>query len=204
MAIPKFLEDMNIIIKLGDKPGTDDGLSPDGFKAKFDEGVLKIQNYINNTLIPGIEASVSENGLLSQIYAFLNEKLDTKLNTSGGSITGSIDMTNNNITGVASPTENDHAVNKEYVDTQTKTATLLAANWSAKAPYTLTIPIFGLTDALNVIAYPDVPDDAAEAAALAEETAKVSSCKRSGNELTFRCLEDKPELDIPVIVEVYV
>ena len=55
MAIPMFLEDMNIISKLGDKPGEDDGLSTPQFKAKFDEGTQKIQNYINEILVPAIE-----------------------------------------------------------------------------------------------------------------------------------------------------
>lgn len=55
MAIPMFLEDMNIISKLGNKPGEDDGLSTPQFKAKFDEGAQKIQNYINETLVPAIE-----------------------------------------------------------------------------------------------------------------------------------------------------
>ncbi len=62
----------------------------------------------------------------------------------------------------------------------------------------------GLTDALRVSAYPSMPDDPEEEKAMQEETAKVSSCRRSGNTLTFRCLEDKPALDIPVMVEVSV
>lgn len=55
MAIPMFLEDMSIISKLGNKPGEDDGLSTPQFRAKFDEGAQKIQNYINKTLVPAIE-----------------------------------------------------------------------------------------------------------------------------------------------------
>ena len=207
MAIPKFLEDMNILVKLGEKPGRDDGLSPEGFKAKFDEAALKIQNYINETLLPGIEASVNEDGLLSQIYVFLNEKLDKKFDVAGGKMTGTLDMDGNTITGIPAPTAYNHAVNKEYVDntaTQVATVTLPASGWSESAPYVQTIPILRLTDQLKARTYPNVPDDAAEAAALAEETAKISSCKRSGNELTFRCLEDKPELDISITVEVYV
>lgn len=54
MAIPKFLQDLSIISKLGDNPGTDNGLSSAGLRAKFDEAGIAIQNYINNTLIPSI------------------------------------------------------------------------------------------------------------------------------------------------------
>lgn len=54
MAIPKFLEDLLIISKLGDNPGVDNGLSSSGLREKFDEAGVKIQEYINDTLIPAI------------------------------------------------------------------------------------------------------------------------------------------------------
>lgn len=54
MAIPKFLEDLLIISKLGDNPGADNGLSSSGLREKFDEAGVKIQKYINDTLIPAI------------------------------------------------------------------------------------------------------------------------------------------------------
>ena len=37
MKIPEFLDDLNIISKLGDNPGADNGLTAEGLKAKFDE-----------------------------------------------------------------------------------------------------------------------------------------------------------------------
>lgn len=58
MAIPKFLEDLNIISRIGNKPGSDSGLSTPQFKAKFDEGAIKLQSYINETLVPSIENTV--------------------------------------------------------------------------------------------------------------------------------------------------
>lgn len=54
MAIPKFLEDLLIISKLGDNPGADNGLSSSGLRGKFDEAGVKIQKYINDTLIPSL------------------------------------------------------------------------------------------------------------------------------------------------------
>ena len=83
-------------------------------------------------------------------------------------------------------------------------AVLRSSGWSASAPYIQSITVADLTDQVNARAYPDVVADAAQAAALAEEKAKISDSWRSGNQMTFRCLEEKPELDIPVIVEVYV
>lgn len=204
MAIPKFLEDLNIIARLGDRPGTDDGLSDEGFKAKFDEGILKIQNYINNVLIPSIEDSVSEDGLLSQI----STKLSEKLSLDGGTMRGPLNMDFEILSGIETPSANDHAANKEYVDTVSATTVkevaLLATNWTGDGPYVQTVTVPGLSDKLRALVFPNFPDDAAQDAALAEETVKVSKCKREGNQMTFTCREDKPALDIPVIVEVHV
>lgn len=80
---------------------------------------------------------------------------------------------------------------------------LPASGWSDTAPFTQNATVQGMNDSKFVKAYPDIPDDAVEEAALAEETVKVTSCKRSGDTMTFRCREDKPVLDIPVIVEVH-
>ena len=39
---------------------------------------------------------------------------------------------------------------------------------------------------------------------LAEEISKVRWCTRAGTVMTFECPEEKPNLEIPIIVEVYV
>ena len=100
--------------------------------------------------------------------------------------------------------ENTYFVSKNYVDTKRRTAVLRSSGWSASAPYVQSVTVADLTDQVNARAYPDIVEDATQAAALAEEKAKISDSWRSGNQMTFRCLEEKPELDIPVIVEVYV
>ena len=210
MAIPKFLEDLNIIARLGNKPGTDDGLSDEGFKAKFDEGILKIQTYINDVLIPGIENSVSEDGLLAQI----NNKLAEKLSLDGGTMRGPLNMDYEILSGIDTPFKDDHAASKGYVDsasreiatdvatTAVNEITLSATGWTVSGPYTQTVTVSGLADNLRALVYPKFPDDATADAALAEETVKVSKCTRSGNKMTFTCREDKPTANIPVIVEV--
>lgn len=64
MAIPKFLQDLAIISKLGDNPGSDNNLTTSGLRAKFDEAGIAIQSYINNTLIPALSSIANpENGL---------------------------------------------------------------------------------------------------------------------------------------------
>ena len=93
---------------------------------------------------------------------------------------------------------------QEYVQTQKVSAMLYAGSWSASAPYTQNIIVPDLNDQKSVVSYVDVPEDAQDEMTLREETSKVSSCRRSGNTLTFRCLDDKPNSDIPIIVEVRV
>lgn len=56
MAISKMTDDLNIIQALSDLPNAEDGLSADDLKKKFDESGLTIQGYLNNTLVPQIDA----------------------------------------------------------------------------------------------------------------------------------------------------
>lgn len=54
MSLPLFTEDMNIISSLDDCPDMDAG----ELKAKFDEGLLLMQTYINEELIPAIASEI--------------------------------------------------------------------------------------------------------------------------------------------------
>ena len=93
---------------------------------------------------------------------------------------------------------------QEYAKTQKVTYILYANSWSGSGPYTQSITVSDLDDEKSVISYVDVPEDAQDEITLREETAKVSSCRSSGNMLIFRCLDDKPNMDIPIVVEVRV
>lgn len=57
MSIPTLDTDLSIIQKLDDYPNDIGGLSAAQLKAKFDEGVLALQTYINTVLIPTLIAS---------------------------------------------------------------------------------------------------------------------------------------------------
>ena len=122
----------------------------------------------------------------------------------GGTMQGSINMNGQSLSGLNAPTQNEQAANKGYVDTKRRTATLTASGWSGSGPYTQSITVDGLTDNVYAIAYLDVPEDAAAETALAEETPKVTSCRRNGSQMVFRCREEKPAVNIPIVVEVYV
>lgn len=128
------------------------------------------------------------------------------LPTTGGDMTGPIKMNGQPISGLNAPTEATHAANKGYVDTVIVPKTLTASGWVGdSAPYTQTVTLDGLTDGRRARVYPayggvNIDTDLA----MREACACVSYAKREGQNVTFTCLEDKPGVDINVIVEVYV
>lgn len=67
MAIPQFNVDMDIISKLGDYPGSDDGLTPAGFRGKFDMAGKFLKEYINTILLPELNQLVDVEALLAGI-----------------------------------------------------------------------------------------------------------------------------------------
>lgn len=76
MAIPQFNVDMDIISKLGEYPGSDDGLTPIAFKQKFDLAGKLIQEYINTILIPSLNVLVDVEALLADILDQTLSKAD--------------------------------------------------------------------------------------------------------------------------------
>lgn len=84
--------------------------------------------------------------------------------------------------------------------------TLSASSWvsSATSGFVQTITVAGLTDNKKAEVYPVQPSTLEAKLSMADETSKVRACSRSGNRITFECWEEKPEIDIPIIVEVYV
>ena len=115
---------------------------------------------------------------------------------SGGVMTGNL--------YVPAPSAAAHAVNKEYVDTTDAAATLTVAGWVGSGPYTQTITVAALTDGRRCRVYPAYGDDTAANLAMREACGCLDYTKREGQNITITCLEDKPEVDIDVIVEVYV
>lgn len=129
----------------------------------------------------------------------------------GGLMTGNIVMNSHQIKVLGAPTDSADAATKGYVDTAlsnaktiAKTATLTATGWSASAPYTQSVTVSGLTDTKRAMAYPVYGSNMDINLALKEACGMVSFASRSGSVLTFTCLEDKPTVNIPITVEVYV
>lgn len=60
MELTSFTKDMYIISKLSDNPNSENNLSAQDLKKKFDEAGVAIQSFINATLIPEIRAGFTE------------------------------------------------------------------------------------------------------------------------------------------------
>lgn len=78
MSLESFNEDLNIISKLPDAPT----LTAAQLKAKFDEGGLKIKEYINEQLLPQITDAINAQNLnISQSITEINESLPSLSNS---------------------------------------------------------------------------------------------------------------------------
>ncbi|MDY4508828.1 MAG: hypothetical protein SPD95_08925 [Candidatus Faecousia sp.] len=100
--------------------------------------------------------------------------------------------------------EQTYYASKEFVTTTAATATLTAAGWVGSGPYTQTIAVQGLTDGRRVMVTPKYGSNADDNIAMREACGCVSYAQRSGSNVTITCLEDKPAVDISIIVEMYV
>ena len=89
-------------------------------------------------------------------------------------------------------------------DTKSVSISIPASGWTGSGPYTQTIAVEGLTDGRRVMAYPVYGDDFDANLAMKDACGCVSFAKREGGNVTFTCLEDKPSVDIDVVLEVYV
>lgn len=191
MSIEKLERDLAFISKLSDYPGSQDGLSTDEFKGKFDEAALIIQEYINTVLVPAIIAidpSEDDDG----IY----------LRLAGGKMKGPLSVLN--------PTDASHAVNQDFVEKYVasqkfyRDIVLTSAGWVGEsAPFTQTIAVDGILES-DRPHYGPVYSESAETALLEKENwAMVDDMTTADGSATFFCFEEKPVVDIAVQLEVH-
>jgi hypothetical protein len=92
--IQKLTQDLAIISKLGDNPGSENNLTTAALRAKFDAAALIIQQYINDVLVPALGMSSNPaGGLVMQ---------------------GTIDMAGYSLTGLKEPSNDRDAVSLEF------------------------------------------------------------------------------------------
>lgn len=97
--LPQFSEDMDIIQKLGDTPGTDNNLDWRQLQAKFDEAGNLIKAYLNS-IVPLLNAAFKSEGSV----------------ITGGTLIGDLDVNGNRLFGIGTPTADSDAASKKYVD----------------------------------------------------------------------------------------
>lgn len=172
-------------------------------------GTMKGALNMGSNILTGLPAPVNETD------AVRKNDLEKRLSLAGGTMTGDINMNSRSLYNVKTPSQDSEATPKGYVDTTINTAmtnaktkviskTLTASGWSDTAPYKQNISVDGLTDELRARAYPVFPTALSDKIAMGDETAKIRSCTRSGKIMTFECWEEKPAIDIPIVVEVSV
>lgn len=214
MAIPKLETDVQIVSKIPNYPGSEGGLSPDSFKAKFDEAPQIIKDFINNVLIAELNSLVDVQALLNNVIdntltmpdkaagaKATGDALKNKMDVSGGDMNGVLNMTGNEIKSVGFPTAGSSAVNKNYVDAKHLTAevTLAATGWTDAAPYTQTVRLERIlaTDRPHFGAvYTENREAEKDAFAL------VDQLDTADGTVTFTCFEEKPVADLTIQMEV--
>lgn len=206
MALTRLNNDMYIVSKLGDNPKVDNGLSTDQFRARFDEAGIIIQSFLNNILIPELEKTVVWETIVNEqntkiasaqkSSATALERANAAVPKSGGTMTGNLSI-------IPDPTADTHATNKKYVDSRIQyvSAALTAAGWGGSGPYTQAISVPGVTAEKGSHVspvYSGVDDASIETAA-----ACVTYASDETDVIRFVCLHAKPDVDIPIRVEVH-
>ena len=136
------------------------------------------------------------------------------LPSSGGYMTGAINMNGQSISGLNDPTEKSQAARKGYVDAakeevkaytdskrKTWTATI-TTTWSGSGPYTQSVTVSGILASDMPHIMPVYSSDNATALAQKESWACVSKAVTAENSIKFTCFEDKPATAIPIQIEV--
>ena len=192
-------DDVEILSKLGDNPGSDDGLSTQELKSKFDLGSVLLKDNLNRVI-------AAVNSLLSSAGNFLQ----------GGTMAGNLNMNQYRLYGIKSPEDAGDAANKGYVDASERKANeytnsqkplllnvTIPSVWSGTAPYTVTVAAHGVSaSGGDVHIYPVYSANAAERTAQREAYNCISLVTPGENQITFTCDEDKPAVAIPIKVEV--
>ncbi len=86
--------------------------------------------------------------------------------------------------------------------TETYTATLTSSDWSSTAPYTQTVTVTGILTTDNPVIDVVLSTTTSTALNQLEAWGNVSKIVTGTDSITATCLEDKPEVDIPIQIKV--
>lgn len=134
-----------------------------------------------------------------------DETLGKRLPTSGGTMTGNIDLGGNALTNVKAPATATDAATKGYVDGKRLVlTTTIPASWTGSAePYTQTISVPGIlaTDTPHIMPVYTDPNYSVTLAQI-EGWSKIVSAFSGDGTIAFYCRPDKPAVAIPIQIEV--
>lgn len=172
-----------------------DGLSIDTstINAQFSELLDKLEQEI-----AGIEA-----GTEVALKSYVDDAVGTRLPTSGGTMSGNINLGGNALTNVKAPASDTDGATKGYVDGKRKTFTAtISTSWSDTRPYTQTVSIAGIlaTDMPHIT--PVYSTTTATAILQKEAWLCVSRGDATAGGIQFKCFEEKPGTAIPIQIEV--
>lgn len=217
MALPKLLEDLAFISKLGDYPGSDNNLEPEQFKERFDMAALRIQEYLNNQLVPGLDQLVDVQALLNGILdstlslsdraanaKATGDALNIKLDKTGGNMTGNIDMGGKRVVNLGTPVSTGDAVSKGYVDAKHAvfTVSLPVSGWTGIGPFTQMISVNGVLSTDKPHWDVVLSSDTYTAVEELEAFSVVDDLDTNNGSVVFTCLQEKPTTSLTIQMEV--
>lgn len=125
------------------------------------------------------------------------------LPVTGGTMQGEVNMGGQKLTGLATPTADTDAATKAYADTKFRWsyATLRTANWSSTAPYSITVGISGAKYDDYIRLLPSYTGALETDLKLKKAWDCVTYATASTNSITVVCLEEKPTVNLTVLVE---
>ena len=136
---------------------------------------------------------------------FAQKLITPCLPLAGGTMTGTLDMGGQQLTGLVKPTESTHAATKAYVDGKRsyQYVTLNSNAWTPTAPYMQQVPIKGNVYITNILAtpcYSMVPE-------LDQATRAAWNCidyvAPYGSGARVVCLDQKPETEITLLLDCF-
>lgn len=198
MAIPSLMDDVEIISKLGTNPGTDNGLSEEQLKSKFDEAAVIIKNFINNTLIPNVNKIIDLDVLIDKTLSKSGHAADAQ--KTGEEIKNAKTAADEAKTAAGKALDDS----KAYTDSKhlPLTATITTEWTGDTAPFTQTVAVEGILKEDWPHVMPVYSEVLETALAEKEAWACVSDAKTVDGSIVFICFEDKPTTAITIQIEV--
>lgn len=179
------------------KQYVDDRLKKDGSEAMTGD-LNMASHYIRNVPEP-----------VDQTHAVPKSYADRMLKKDGTDrMEGDLDMDSHRMVNLLAPTKDHHAVNKAYLRDYVALkylyaeVTLTADGWSEAAPYTQTVELEKIRETDHPHWALILSDDGETALDEKDAYALVDRLNTAEGTLIFTCLEEKPDMDLNIRVEV--